>query len=82
MKDGINVGLNVITSFTPNKMNVRTLDDYFALCNDIGISQVRIMPLIPMGRGSKIDNLLLDSDEYFLLQQKILKANIFIEIRK
>lgn len=82
MKDGINVGLNVITSFTPNKMNVRTLDDYFALCNDIGISQVRIMPLIPMGRGSKIDNLLLNSDEYFLLQQKILKANIFYRDKK
>ncbi|MGF6990549.1 MoaA/NifB/PqqE/SkfB family radical SAM enzyme [Lachnospiraceae bacterium PM6-15] len=74
MKLGIEAGLNVITSFIPNKMNFATINEYFALCYELGLAEVRIMPLIPMGRGSNIDFLLLSSDEYFVLQKDILIA--------
>lgn len=74
IQSGIKSGLRVITSFVPNKMNVRTIGKYLEICYELGISEVRIMPLIPMGRGSKIDFLLLTSDEYFVLQQEIMKG--------
>ncbi len=71
------VGLRIITSFVPNKMNVESIEKYLELCYELGVAEVRIMPLIPMGRGSKIDFLLLSSDEYFILQQQILKGRAY-----
>ena len=67
------LGIPVMTSFSPSKINYRYLDEYFELCNDLGVTSARIMPIIPMGRGSKMNKLLLSSNDYFYLQLQIEK---------
>lgn len=62
------LGIDVLVSCTPNKLNYRNFPDFLNMMCDLGVSSVRVMPLIPIGRGSKIDTLLLDSDEYAELQ--------------
>lgn len=66
------VGLGLYISFVPNKLNHETLIEYLDFCYRLGVDSVRIMPLIPMGRGSRIDSLLLSTEEYCTLQLKIL----------
>ena len=66
------VEFNTLLSFVPNKLNHATFDEYVDFCLGLGVSSVRIMPLIPMGRGSKIDSLLLSPEDYCNLQLKIL----------
>lgn len=61
-------GINVVVSCTPNKLNCTTVEEYIDFCLELGVSQVRFMPLIPIGRGSKIDSLLLSPEEYINLQ--------------
>lgn len=65
------VGLNTLISFVPNKLNHTTFNEYLDFCYSLGVDSVRVMPLIPMGRGSRIDSLLLDGEDYCTLQLKI-----------
>lgn len=71
IKLAVEVGLDVLISFIPNKLNFNTFDDYLDFAFSLGVGSVRVMPLIPMGRGSKINSLLLNSEEYCILQLKI-----------
>ena len=61
-------GINVVVSCTPNKLNHRTIEEYLDFTLGLGVSQVRFMPLIPIGWGSKIESLLLSPEEYVRLQ--------------
>ena len=70
----VQANLTVVTSFVPCKLNLDCIEEYLELCYNLGVSSARFMPLIPMGRGSKISNLLLDSDEYYELQITLEKA--------
>ena len=73
------LGIEVLVSFVPNKLNVRTISEFLEMMCELGVSSVRIMPLIPVGRGSKIDTLLLSSDEYADLQLTLdVKKDYFI----
>jgi len=65
------MGIEVYVSFVPNKLNHRSVIDYFELMSDLGVNTVRIMPLIPMGRGSLIEKLMLEPNEYAELQLAI-----------
>ena len=66
-----NAGLEVYISFVPNKLNNRTIYEFFELTHDLGVASTRIMPLIPMGRGNDIEHLLLNAEEYIELQLAI-----------
>lgn len=86
IKIGKEMGLTMVTSFIPNKLNVNSINDYLDYCCALGVTSARFMPLIPMGRGSNIDFLLLSSDEYYKLQvtlEKVkpyyIKKNMLIE---
>ncbi len=79
IKNAKNANLRVMTALTPNKMNINSIDQYVKLCFDLGVDEVRIMPLIPMGRGSEMDFLLLNANDYYLLQLNILKAKEYYE---
>lgn len=65
----IDAGIQVVTSFTPSKLNYQTVGRYIDYCKELGVREVRSMPLIPMGRGQLIDKLLLSSEEYTYLQR-------------
>lgn len=65
------LGLSIVTSTTPSKLNINSIPKHFEFCFRIGLDSVRMMPLIPMGRGSRIDRLLPSPDEYFKLQMII-----------
>ena len=61
-------------SLVPNRLNYDTMDDFFSLCFEIGVNQIRIMPFLPSGRGTSIGkNLMLNEEEYFVLMRDILR---------
>ena len=64
-------GLGVDISISPNKLNCAYISKYIDFCFSLGVRAVRSMPLIPMGRGGKINHLILSSDEYVTYQQAI-----------
>lgn len=65
-------GIHVATSFVPNKLNHNSIKEYIELCRRLGVNLARFMPLIPMGRGSRIDQLILSPEEYINLQLNIV----------
>jgi len=69
-------GLQVLVSFIPNKLNHISINEYFELVHSLGVNSARVMPLIPIGRGSTIDSLLLNAEEYIELQLQIEKNKI------
>lgn len=69
MKD---LNIDVVVAFSPNKININSFQKYINMCKSLKVNEIRIMPLIPMGRGSNISELLLTSDQYITLQQTIL----------
>ncbi len=64
-------GLTTLVSCCPNKLNINSISDMIDYCYQLGVTSFRMMPLIPMGRGSAIENLLLSEEEYFKLKQLI-----------
>lgn len=71
IKISVKNNLAVAISYVPNKINHISILDLIDLCGKLKVQYFRSMPLIPMGRGSLIENLLLDSNEYIALQQKL-----------
>lgn len=65
--------LTTSVSCCPNKLNYNSISDLIDYCYSLGVVSFRMMPLIPMGRGGSIENLLLSEDEYFKLKQLINK---------
>lgn len=73
--------LQVLVSCCINKINFKNLEKYLKLCCDLGISSIRFSMLIPIGRCSKSDNLILTTEE-FLEAKRIInqsKLNVAIE---
>ncbi|PNH18776.1 hypothetical protein B7R76_04270 [Mageeibacillus indolicus] len=76
-----NAGLTVDVAISPNKLNYKCISEYIDFCYDLGIRGIRSMPLIPMGRGGKINHLILSPNEYIYYQQilQIKKENYQFE---
>ena len=51
------------TSLVPNRLNMHTMREYMAMCADLGVYQVRIMPFLPSGRGFSVGSALLPDEE-------------------
>lgn len=64
-------GLTTSVSCCPNKLNYNSISELIDYCYQLGVVSFRMMPLIPMGRGSAIENLLLSEEEYFKLKQLV-----------
>lgn len=59
-------GLSPVVSFCPNRYNFMTFPLYVDYMHKMGVRSIRMMPLLPMGRGKiNYDELLLDSRETF-----------------
>ncbi len=57
---------SVDVSMVPNRLNWQSLEEYAALCHDLGVQQIRLMPFLPSGRGKSVGrNLMLDEAQYF-----------------
>lgn len=65
------VGLKVAVSCVPNRLNANNIDDIVELCSRLKVDSFRVMPFIPMGRGSSAVDFLLSPIEYIILQQKL-----------
>lgn len=68
-------GINTMVSFIPTRLNYRSFDGVCDLCFKLGATRVRTMPLIPMGRGREIKELVLHANEYLEFQQQVLRNN-------
>ena len=62
----------VFVSMIPNKLNYNTLDEYFALCYSLGITMIKCMPFMPMGRGGAVGrSLILSGAEMLRFQLRL-----------
>ncbi|MDE6604823.1 MAG: radical SAM protein [Clostridia bacterium] len=69
--------LHVATSLVPNKMNWNHISEYIEMCKSLHVDEIRIMPYIPIGRGSKVGKkLLLEPDEYAYFQTILYEYQI------
>lgn len=75
ISNAIKAGIPIAVSCIPNKMNYKHISRMIRKLYDMGVGQVRLMPLIPMGRGSKIESLLLSAEEYVELQYNLMCIN-------
>ena len=58
----VEAGISTVdVSLVPNRLNYRSLADYLAMCRDLGVHQVRMMPFLPSGRGKSIGRTLVIS---------------------
>lgn len=58
--------IGTMVSCCPNKLNYKTFENYVKYITSLGCSTIRMMPLIPMGRGNQFCNdLLLSNMETF-----------------
>ena len=51
------------TSLVPNRLNMRTMPEYLAMCSEMGIYEIRLMPFLPSGRGASVGSALLPDEE-------------------
>lgn len=66
---------HLVTSFVPNLLNYQSVSDYINLCKDLGVNVVRMMPLIPSGRGKTLGKkLILDDFQYHTFQKELIQA--------
>ncbi len=62
----------VSVSMIPNRLNYCTVEEYFRLCASLGISILKFMPFMPLGRGSgEGRNLILKEKEMFCFQRQL-----------
>ena len=74
IKTAVDLGIQTTVAVTPNKLNYKSIDKIIELCYGLGVRFFRSMPLIPMGRGYKNQNVILSSDEYIEYQINLKKA--------
>lgn len=70
-----NHGIKVMVSCCPNKLNAGTISTYVQyMYNELGVKNIRLMPLLPIGRAAKeCEGLFLSSFEYYILVERIIK---------
>ena len=50
-------------SLVPNRLNMRTMREYLAMCRELGVYEIRLMPFLPSGRGASVGSALLPDEE-------------------
>lgn len=70
------VGMFVGVACAPSKKNVEEIDDVMTMCHELGVNLFRMQPLMIMGRGRELRNVMLDEIEYYNLSQKIFANSI------
>lgn len=66
------MGIETAASFVPNKLNINEFNEYVDLIYETGCRQIRMMPILPMGRGLKnFEELEPNSSEYFKFLLKV-----------
>lgn len=69
------LGISVLSSLVPNKLNYLDTYKYFELCHNLGVRYARCMPYLPMGRGNSVGNsLILNAEQYYVFIQQLLEA--------
>ena len=57
---------HIDTSLVPNRLNFRSMEEYAQMCVDLGVTQIRMMPFLPSGRGvGASEKLMLNEEEYY-----------------
>lgn len=64
-------GISVGVACAPSKKNLAVIDEYIVNMIDIGVDEIRMQPLMKMGRAQGIEDYFLDDIEYFRLANKI-----------
>lgn len=68
-------------AFTPTKRNVSEVDDLIKLCENLGVNELRVQPIMKLGRAKNIQDEFLDYVDYLKLSNKLKKANLNSPLR-
>ncbi|BDU83775.1 radical SAM protein [Clostridium perfringens] len=68
-------------AFTPTKRNIHEIDDLINLCENLGVNELRVQPIMKLGRAKNIQDEFLEYIDYFKLGNKLKKANITSKMR-
>ncbi|MCI8371889.1 MAG: radical SAM protein [Lachnospiraceae bacterium] len=67
-----NANIETLVSCCPNQLNFRTIHTYIEFMIQLSCKTIRMMPLLPLGRGNKnFDRLLMNSKETFWFVQQV-----------
>ena len=76
IKSIVKAKIDLAISFVPTKFNLPHFDNYYRLLESLGCKLVRIMPLLPMGRGlHHFNELEPTGEDYFKFVLDIKKYN-------
>ncbi|MCE0493775.1 radical SAM protein [Vibrio salinus] len=67
-------------AFTVNKYNIHSLEEMFILAEKLNVDELKIVPFIPVGTGSKINKLNLEKKDFKLIKEVINKHKITTKI--
>jgi MoaA/NifB/PqqE/SkfB family radical SAM enzyme len=70
-----NADVSVITSFSPTRFNIGEFPKYIEFVRSIGVEEVRIQPLMPLGDGQLHSEIFPSDEQYCKLSQFIRKYN-------
>lgn len=76
IKDAIKIAGKeaVCVSMTPSRYNIDNFPDYVTLMIDLGIDNIRVQPLMPIGRGAdSYQDYVPNADQYLSLQIMIIE---------
>ncbi|MCL1935334.1 MAG: radical SAM protein [Defluviitaleaceae bacterium] len=73
VKNLIKSGMQVILSFTINKLNYNEIDDFVNLGKSIGVSGVRFELFLPIGNGEKVEDSFSIIDNMYTIRKNLLK---------
>lgn len=77
IKNLLDNGLLVATSFCPNKSNIHQFDKYVDFIASLGCNEVRVMPLMPMGRAfDEFEKLEPSPEEYLKLAHIVARKKL------
>lgn len=65
------VDCRVNIAFTPTKKNIGDIEDFVKMIDEMGISMLRMQPIMNMGRAKNIFEYFPSNEDYFILARKI-----------
>lgn len=81
MKNLIEEGVKVQINITISKMNHGEIPELLDYCEELGASSVHVLFLVETGRGTKLEDIYLNRDEYEKALQEVLgyESDMFIK---
>ena len=72
----ISKGFYVGVAYTPTKKSIKNLEKQIDFCEDLGVKQFRVQPIMNLGRAKLINDYFLDYKDYLKMSDILKRKNI------